>query len=638
MLNVVEEGNDKFGVIGYLNGYSPTSKWPSEYILSQGLFFDGLSWPTWVKNTSETRHYQIHGFPPLEGDGFFEPRSKYLEVLNGLDTTLKLLSGNWNFGQRVVSNENNVDHVNIRGDVTVNGRNLLSDGSLRAPSVRGCINYVLQPLPNDVGLYDLYVPVADVTVTRDMDDVRDRLNELVGGGFRVVGSDAQPYWGNIYLGPLRYVYNGTSLVILCCTYYKYNNGRHTAYLDCFRVFPSKGTLYEGENYVHPSYMRIELESQTVYKDGWPGGEGYPYWGADQQTFFENVSLNHTSAAMTGWDSAFQGSYFQTAYAPDQVTWLNTTRGSRLFSNVAVYSRTRIEEYPSLSIGLFKARALPLLSDCYGCSFLAFRDAVDKWSVDMRLNMAESSADLFGLMLPVQLHKLFAAIVRLRSLNGSKGRLLFEIVNLLTNAKLLYSFGLAPTFRDATVISQKASAFRERWLNGKTFDVPVTIHGKYKIAVPSELTEEFPNMQLVTRSKAVVSIDSDILLQILPFGSVGLLPSLSTLWAAIPFSFVADWIFPLGDSMKMLEDHVRFMALNVDHTVESVQCSYRLSADDINYLNLASVGENGVEYRLYDRVVLNRFPIVGPSRILSEEFQPGLPNWDIWGSLLFQVLK
>jgi hypothetical protein len=126
----------------------------------------------------------------------------------------------------------------------------------------------------------------------------------------------------------------------------------------------------------------------------------------------------------------------------------------------------------------------------------------------------------------------------------------------------YAFGIAPTVGDSKRLwsnLEKAHAALAR-LNrnsGKTqkvlFDLPVkplrlntiinncAFMGTPKYTVFGNIVVTMPNMSAAEQ-------DMRLWLDIL-----GVHPDLSTLWEAVPFSWLIDWVVPVGDSISELSD-------------------------------------------------------------------------------------
>lgn len=288
---------------------------------------------------------------------------------------------------------------------------------------------------------------------------------------------------------------------------------------------------------------------------------------------------------------------------------------------------------------FEMHVSQLLSDCYAMSIHSSVDAIDKYTVNMKFNQFEASQDLFGLLTIVDVAKLFLS---LRKLDLAKGwSVLLNILDVLADARLVYSFALAPTASDIQTVVEKASAFRERYTH--TLFNWVTVNGKHSQLIPNSLNGPFTDTRLTVRSKIRLRLHPDSVLSgVLPLRAAGLLPTMSAMWAVVPFSFVADWIFPTGDLVELAEDALLLQAFDTDYSLHSVLLEWNV--DPLTLANLGAApmsslcGESELQYRYFDRFILPCMPVVAPSRIITSEIAPGIPSWETAGALFYRLLR
>jgi hypothetical protein len=189
------------------------------------------------------------------------------------------------------------------------------------------------------------------------------------------------------------------------------------------------------------------------------------------------------------------------------------------------------------------------------------------------------------------------------------------------------------------VASKARRFYNRWLG--SFDRYFTIYGDDTVDVPEKITGPFTDVKLQVRCKAEIKLDSDMLLTALPLRSVGLLPTLSSLWDTIPGSFIADWVFPSGEAARLAEDTVIMTAITTKYATVSVLLYRDHTPAELRDLGITSTSVHDsptLQYRAYDRVILHGLPIVGPSRIVASHFEPGIPNWGTASSLAYRFVR
>jgi hypothetical protein len=295
------------------------------------------------------------------------------------------------------------------------------------------------------------------------------------------------------------------------------------------------------------------------------------------------------------------------------------------------SATDFQSFCDVARGMLRD-TLPL------CYFSSIDSINDHFSV-MESNHIEFLSEINDVLRPLDLAKLVSRALHSHHHTGIK--LLLVILNILCDAELLYSFGIAPTLADAKDVARKGPVLVEKY-KASNFYKPCTIYGDKIFDVPEDLSGAFPNLKVLCRSKIRLAENSDSFLPyIMPFKSLGLLPTISNLWDLIPFSFVIDWFTNAGDAAKALENNLLLLAFDTVYCTNSISIIYTFTEDNqIDYgfetTNINSAPLVGAGYKLYYRFLTKspvqlgptRFPIFGDS---------GVPNWNVAGSLLFKLL-
>lgn len=86
-------------------------------------------------------------------------------------------------------------------------------------------------------------------------------------------------------------------------------------------------------------------------------------------------------------------------------------------------------------------------------------------------------------------------------------------------------------------------------------------------------------------------------------SLGLDPSAGQLWDLVPFSFVADWFLPIGDSLTTISNYSSLLLnRDVDARIETFNAQWPLEEEVITYLfdGYVSSGASPLKYSWYDR--------------------------------------
>jgi hypothetical protein len=282
----------------------------------------------------------------------------------------------------------------------------------------------------------------------------------------------------------------------------------------------------------------------------------------------------------------------------------------------------------------------VVRDCYSAVFFSTKDAVEKHFEQFESNHIEALLelrDLGGMLNPVQLARHIAG----RRLTGY--RLLIALFDLLTDANLLYSFGIAPTVSDAKDIVKRSRDIRKRYFFSADFAKIVTTYGDFLYDIEGDIIAPFDHMTLEARSKVRISLSADsVLMALFPVRSLGLLPSLSQLWDLIPLSFLADWFTPIGDYLDAADTQALFLGLECHYAVHSVKITYVFSPEDRALFDFGFLGEGSAMfdesgYRLYVRWVDANLPVLTSSR-LDFFGGPYVPNYGTLGSLLYKIIK
>jgi hypothetical protein len=293
-----------------------------------------------------------------------------------------------------------------------------------------------------------------------------------------------------------------------------------------------------------------------------------------------------------------------------------------------------------SLPRFRGIALSLLTDSFSGNFLSSKEAIDKEFQQLEANHLETMsevADLGGIISILKIIKYIGNFKR-RPVPA-----ILQILSVVSDAVLTYSFGLAPTLSSCEELADKAKPLLARLTSIST---PKTANGKFTYEIPDEFTSEFIGTRLVCRSKIRYSVNPDSYLSaLLPIKSLGLLPTLSSLWDLVPFSFLVDQILHVGSNQEDIESVVSILAMNIHYTVNSMCFTYDLTEDDCIVAGIIpdvsvehdNAGDTTPRYSIYCRYVLDTIPVLGPSR-LRFHGEVGLPDWLTSSALLYKLVK
>jgi hypothetical protein len=281
----------------------------------------------------------------------------------------------------------------------------------------------------------------------------------------------------------------------------------------------------------------------------------------------------------------------------------------------------------------------LAGDAIGCTGLVASDAIDSSAANFSVNQFENLGDLGALFSLVDCFDLLEAA---RDMHGGKF-MLSAMLDLLSSSRLVYSFALSNTYRDIQAVRDGASAFRHRWLTGGQF-IEAPMYGGTKFDVPSDLTGNFEDVTVDVRVKIVGRFAADaVLYKVLPLDVVGVLPKLSSLWAAVPFSFAIDNLLNVEAALRIAENELFFThAFDTKYSVVSWAFSWSPSTEKLQTLLDDQLGYfvgRDFGYRTYTRAVLPKVPHVGASRILESALAVRVPSdWMTYGALGYQLLR
>jgi hypothetical protein len=604
---------------------------------------------TGLRTESEVDRTHIFGLPPSNAEPDYGSHKEYYSKVQYFKNLRDMLTMSFGPVSREIPGLNPVSHVNLRGFVMEGGRipsgwtseELVPEGYSLTQSLPTSVKFNL----SDSVYYattddeDLSVIATEWTFPNNAEAFIDYANS---GGLMATIDDQPLPWGCFRHGCCKARYNtdGFAHEFLFAIYVvqgSVGNYSHALYFYRYLFLPSKvGSVSVGSFQPITSLLlpRFYAENKVI---GWATGQAsyvpMPHWDSVREAAFDALPSSLTSTALLPGYSRWTGGM----YASHIPNGLSTSVPLYVGYDEVGGSFYTTPSHQSLSD--FDRVTDSFLADCYVMNVLSTTDAIDTHSADMKLNQFEASQDLFGVLALVDIVKALAAVKHIRQVvRQHPGKLLLELLDVLTNAQLMYSFAVAPTINDYQVIMDKASSVK-----GKIENLcrPQTIYGEWSTDLPTELIGSFPQMTLTVRSMIRLGFSPDVLLTVLPLRSAGLLPSLSTLWEIIPFSFVADWLFPADDGLEMLENTLLFQAFDVDYSVHTYKLSYMLNSDQLRTIGVvptARCPEPALEYRRFERVVLTTLPPLLPSRLLTAELFSGSPKWETAGSLAYQIVR
>jgi hypothetical protein len=211
-----------------------------------------------------------------------------------------------------------------------------------------------------------------------------------------------------------------------------------------------------------------------------------------------------------------------------------------------------------------------------------------------------------------------------------------LAHILSNAELLYDFGIAPTIKDAQELSAKGGPLIERYRDGDYFKTR-TYNGKFVFDVPDSYLPPYTGVKLIARSKVRGKMnENSILASLLPIKAFGLLPTLSHMWDLIQFSFVADWFTNIGARLDDVDNSILVLALDIEYSTHSLEVIWEIDGEVLAAADVTA-SSYAPQLSLYSRAVMQRLPILTHSTL---DFNPpsGLPKWQTVAALAYEVVR
>jgi hypothetical protein len=278
-------------------------------------------------------------------------------------------------------------------------------------------------------------------------------------------------------------------------------------------------------------------------------------------------------------------------------------------------------------------------DCYPSNFLSSKAAVDAAFASLETNFLETVSEYKALFSVVDVLKLIRVGKTLGRFRGVS--LVLGLLSLLTDAALTYSFGIAPTISDATKVSRRASRLMNMLYTSRYFGTQI-IRGGYEMEFPEHLAGDFAGVKLYSRSKILARVPEDsVLPYIMPVRSLGLLPSLSSIWDLIPLSWAVDYAFGIGQGLETLDTQLLFLLFDVRWSLNSIEISWNFPEtlqEELGF-SVSSEGPHGLTagYKYFDRYVYSGMPVIAPTRLPMFWGGPSDLNWTVITSYLYKLV-
>jgi hypothetical protein len=264
-----------------------------------------------------------------------------------------------------------------------------------------------------------------------------------------------------------------------------------------------------------------------------------------------------------------------------------------------------------------------------------QEAVGNATLTLESNNIENLAQIEGLLdfaeFGLDVAKLLV-LVR----EGTLFRAGIALLDLLSDAYLLYSFGLLPSIMDAidfvTKSGQLVDALRHLPL-GTYF----TGHGSTTYVIPDDGFVSITGLVVHARSALRFNwSDTTLCSLMLPAKMFGVIPSLAFFWDLVPGSFLLDRVTNLGGKFELIDSQSQAILLEIAGCVSSLELVKSIPAELLAEYGITPLSNPRVV--AYERIVEPTFPAMHDSRY---DFNPPPPIggfWKIGIALLWGILR
>jgi hypothetical protein len=443
-------------------------------------------------------------------------------------------------------------------------------------------------------------------------------------------------WYTFYLPDFSYALIDNMMCIRLVQYRVFDSGKRGVFPWTLVFEPVFGTVVPNVEYAVSSVLQTRLHIHSPGYFWWPGsGRSYDYDSVAAGIVSSWCPVVNSTAKDTvnfGSKAAYWLQSCQYNFSRDdsssfmQSAWIG-------FDEPSFNRRDHDLDFSSF-VTVAESFASDALNSLGYTALAALEEDIASFGVNQLENLTGVKS-LFGLVDVVRL------INDAYHLKFSKaGSVLARMLDILTDARLVYSYALSPTQRDIVAIRDGARHFRHRWLDGGQFQ-RTAIRGSETYSLANAGFGAFAEFASVTISVKVVGrYKQDAYLPyLLPMDAIGLLPRPSRIWAMIPFSFVFDNVFNVQKALEMAESIVCFPGVfETEYTIGSATFSWE--PDDLaSFLadNQLGTGQGSAEYRSYMRFVIRQLPVIGPSRILASLLASRIPSdLTTYGALVYKV--
>lgn len=282
---------------------------------------------------------------------------------------------------------------------------------------------------------------------------------------------------------------------------------------------------------------------------------------------------------------------------------------------------------------FRNNVDAIASELYPSVFYSSKDAIDTHLSRLETNNLENLTSLEFISMLIEPTQGFIALLKEVKQKDIVGTLKAAL-DLLTSAKLIYEYGICTTRQDAEEIVKRAGPVYDRVSSGDLFGQQ-TLRGKFTWDIPDGTVSGFNDLKLIARSKIRGHLRPEsYFAALLPVRAFGLLPTLSSLWDLVPWSFVVDWFANIGGRLSDIDSSVEMLAFDISYSVHTIKVVSTLTTEHYDGCNFSAIVDD-VQLTHFVRSVMQRVPTLTYSKL---DFQAagGVPDWFTAFSLVYKL--
>lgn len=186
---------------------------------------------------------------------------------------------------------------------------------------------------------------------------------------------------------------------------------------------------------------------------------------------------------------------------------------------------------------YEIRLTEFIGQTRGLLSVAAAEAVNKMQTVLSSNNIENLMQLSSILEFIEPIKALFELKK-KVQNGKLTEAGLQLIDILANAELLYSYGIAPTISDAKEVARLAKPLRAQF-KSREFNEMKTVYGEARYTGHNVFGIESVDVTAHVKLCARMS-DSTLAGWLMPIEALGLLPNLHRLDDNVSYTFIANW--------------------------------------------------------------------------------------------------